>query len=77
METPAGRDFTNLSVILSDGRPIYQGAPLVPAPNSRGTIPVIVSLPINHLGPGNYEVWAIAQQGERIVDEFTSFELRP
>lgn len=61
--------------ILSEGRPIYQGLPLVPARNSHGNIRLVSSLPADLFKAGEYEVWAVVKHGEEYSEEFASFEI--
>jgi VWFA-related protein len=61
---PTGAEKTALKVALvQDDKVLAQGEPELPAPDAKGRIPFIATLPAGTLTAGNYEVRVTVQQG--------------
>lgn len=59
-----------------DGHSAGKAALDLPQPGPSGTIPFVVSLPMDNFEPGQYELRLVAVQGETGVEEMTSFSVQ-
>ncbi len=58
-----------------DGQLVGQSKPDLPAPDARGRIPYIASIPAEGMKPGLYQVRAVLQQGRLTADEWASVRI--
>src|ERR1035438_10093022 len=69
---PGSTTVPGLSIeFLQDGKPIGQGKPTLPAPDSRGIIPYIAATSLDSFKPGQYEVRVTVSQGGKTATERT------
>ena len=59
--------------ILQDGQSLAKGQLDLPAPDKQGEIPYIARLPLKDFKAGNYEVRAVAIQGQQTAEEHAFF----
>jgi hypothetical protein len=77
---PAIADKPELQMeYLLDGKTVGRGAVALPAPDSTGKIPYVMSSSAEGMAPGNYEVRAVVKQGDSITEEraFVMIAARP
>ncbi len=60
---------------LQNGLAVSQAQIELPAPDSKGRIPYLATIPSESLQPGEYEVRAVVSQGESAAEEHTFLTL--
>jgi VWFA-related protein len=58
-----------------DGQLVGRSEPVLPAPDEKGQIPYVASIPAEGFKPGLYQVRAVLQQGRSTADEWTSVRI--
>lgn len=61
--------------LMLDGAVVARSTPELPAPDEKGRIAYIATIPSTGLVPGRYEVRAILRQGDFAVEETTFFNI--
>jgi hypothetical protein len=75
---PEGTGPVGLTLEFSrDGEVVGRSSVELPLPDSAGRIPYVASVPPKSLGPGRYEVTAVAKAGDAAVRERTFFTIAP
>jgi VWFA-related protein len=60
-----------------NGEAVARGMPELPAPDDKGRIPYVATLPLASFQPGEYLVRIVVQQGEAAVEESTVITIVP
>jgi VWFA-related protein len=72
----AGTEKVELTLALAlEGSLVARSTPELPAPDEKGKIPYIATIPSTGLAPGRYEVRAILRQGAAAVEETAFFNI--